>query len=248
MIRYALLGLVQGLTEFLPVSSSGHLAALRLWWGLASPGLVVEAAAHLGTLLALLFYFRADLLRLVRGGGERSEVGLLAVATVPLVPAGLLGREAVEAAFASPRWVGLGLWGTAWALLGAQLLARRARAAYVRWPQALGVGLAQALALFPGLSRSGLTVAAGVALGVQAAPAARFSFLLGVPAVAGASLWALLQASGQGDVPWAALGVVFSVAAVTGLLAIHLFLSFVRRGWLWPFALYCLLLGGFLLF
>lgn len=250
MIRYALFGLVQGLTEFLPVSSSGHLAALRLWWGLASPHLVVEAAAHLGTLLALLIYFRRDLVRLarglVRGGAERGEVGLLFLGTVPLVLAGVWGQGVVEAAFASARWVGLGLWGTALALLGAQFLARRAQGAHVRWPQALGVGLAQVLALFPGVSRSGLTVAAGVALGVQATEAARFSFLLGIPAVAGAGLWALLQASRHGEVPWAGLGVVLSTAALTGLVAVHLFLSLLRRGWLWPFALYCLLLGAFL--
>ena len=246
MIRYAVLGLVQGLTEFLPISSSGHLVLAQKILGVDPPGLAVEAAAHLGTLLALLLAFRHDLARLARGPWEGKgwrEVGLLALATFPLVVLGPILHNPVEEAFGSCKAVGVGLLVTAGTLALGQLKVGRARGESVGWGQALGVGLAQVASLFPGISRSGVTVCAGLVLGVRSPLAARFAFLLGIPAIAGASGFALAQTSWPGPEQAFALVVVAATAFLSGSLAIRLFLEVARRGYLWPFAVYCLILG-----
>lgn len=247
MIRYALLGLLQGLTEFLPVSSSGHLVLARALLGVESPGVTLEAAAHLGTLGALLVYFRWDLVRLAGGLLGRREgratTGLLLVGTVPLAAVGFLARGAIERAFRMPSLVGAMLLVTAFALGIGDLCARRARRDRVTLGDAVAVGLAQAAALLPGLSRSGATVAMGVGLGLQPASAARFSFLLAIPALTGASLVALLTVAREPGLDWVGLAVAGSCALASGLVAIHLFLRILRSGRLWPFALYCALAG-----
>lgn len=248
MIRYALLGLLQGLTEFLPVSSSGHLVLARIALGVEAPGAIVEAAAHLGTLLSLFLYFRRDLGRLavgfLRRGEERRYLGHLAVATLPVVVVGLLARGAIERAFGASALVGGMLLVTALALAIGDRRASRARRDRVRMGDALAVGLAQAAALLPGISRSGATVAMGIGRGLRPAHAARFSFLLAIPAIGGASLFALRGACGSAGTDWASLAVTAGCAFVSGFLAIPLFLRIVRSGVLWPFALYCALLGG----
>lgn len=247
MIRYALLGLLQGLTEFLPVSSSAHLVLAQVALGVAAPGIALEGAAHLGTLVALLLYFRRDLARLAIGVGRRGEdrryVGLLALGTVPVVAAGLLAREAIERAFGSPHLVGWMLFLTAAVLLLGNVLARRASRERVRALDALAVGLAQAAALLPGISRSGATVSKGIALGLSPSVAARFAFLLAIPAVTGASLVALLGGAAEPGLDWVGLAVAAGCACASGCVAIRLFLRIVRAGVLWPFALYCASLG-----
>lgn len=248
MIRYALLGLVQGLTEFLPVSSSGHLVLARAVLGLEVPGVALEAAAHLGTLVALVLYFRRDLgslaLGLLRGGEERGYVARLAVATLPLVVVGLLARGAIERVFEAPAVGGGMLLVTALALAIGDRMASRSRRDRVRVGDALAVGVAQAAALLPGISRSGATVATGIGLGLRPTHAARFSFLLAIPAIGGASLVALGRVAAGVGADWAGLAVTAGCAFASGLLAIRLFLRIVRAGVLWPFALYCALLGG----
>lgn len=247
MIRYALLGLVQGLTEFLPVSSSGHLVLARALLGVSVPGVALEATAHLGTLIALLIYFRRDLVQLtiavVRPGEERRYVGLLVLGTVPVVVVGLLARSAIERAFGSPSLVGWMLLVTAAALGWGQVQARRATRDRVRLPDALAVGLAQAAALLPGISRSGSTVAAGLGLGLRPTVAARYSFLLAIPAIGGASVVTLVQTAGHPAVEWSGLAVTMGCAFASGLVAIPVFLRILRAGVLWPFALYCAAIG-----
>ncbi|MCX7750406.1 MAG: undecaprenyl-diphosphate phosphatase [Candidatus Bipolaricaulota bacterium] len=247
MIRYALLGLVQGLTEFLPVSSSGHLALGGLLLGVESPGLALEAAVHLGTLGAVLLLFRRDLLGLAQGlardPGARRYVLLLALGTLPIALVGLLLGDVLEGAFASPRAVGAGFLGTAALLALGRVATRRTRREAVNAADALVVGLAQGLALLPGISRSGATVAAGLVRGLRPEAAARFSFLLSIPAIGGASALALARAAGDPGLSLPALAVAFLCAFGSGLLAIRLFLALLRRGILGPFALYCALLG-----
>lgn len=247
MIRYALLGLLQGLTEFLPVSSSAHLVLAQAALGVTVPGVALEAAAHLGTLAALVLYFRRDLVRLATGvrqrGEGRRDVGLLALSTLPVVAVGLLARGAIERAFGSPALVGWMLLVTAAALAVAHGLARRASRERVRIRDAVAIGLAQAAALLPGISRSGFTVAAGLACGLSPSAAARYSFLLAVPAIGGASVLVLLPAAGNRGGEWAGLALAMGCAFVSGLLAISFFLRVVRAGVLWPFALYCAALG-----
>jgi undecaprenyl-diphosphatase len=246
VIRYALLGLLQGLTEFLPVSSSGHLVLARALVGLTVPGIALEAAAHVGTLLALVLYFRRDLahlaVRVRRRGEERRYVGLLVLGTVPVAVVGLLARGAIERAFRSPSLVGWMLLVTATVLVVGDRR-RWASRERVHALDAVAVGLAQAAALLPGISRSGATVAQGIAVGLRPSMAARFSFLLAIPAVAGASAFGLVQAVGRPGVEWAGLALTMGCALVSGLAAIALFLRVVRAGVLWPFAVYCAALG-----
>lgn len=254
-LEAALLGLLQGLTEFLPVSSSGHLVLGQALLGIHVPGVAFEVAVHVATLLAVLVVYRTRIVELVRGllTGERDAaayVGLLFVASVPAAAVGLTARPFFEGTFERPALAAgfLLLSGVfAWSIDRATH--RQAAAAAVRErPSLLGavaVGLAQALAILPGISRSGSTVAAGAGTGVDVVRMAEFSFLLSVPAIAGA---ALLQAVG-GEASWEAVGggpliVGFAVATVAGILAIHLFVRMLRsRHFRW-FAYYCWLVGG----
>ncbi len=251
MIYYALLGIVQGLTEFIPVSSSGHLVLAQWLLGWTQPGVVLEAVVHLGTLVAVLLYFRSDLMSLARalvlGGKEgRKYVGLIVVGTVPIVAVGLLARNPLQRAFESPWLVGWMLLVTAVVLTLADLCAKRAASGVPSVTGALVVGLGQAFSLLPGISRSGSTIATGIACGVRATEAARFSFLLSVPAILGAGLWELFLGSGRlaltGEQSWG-LVVAGSASLLSGLVAIGVLLAAVRKRRLRWFALYCAAVG-----
>jgi undecaprenyl-diphosphatase len=244
--RYVLLGLLQGLTEFLPVSSSGHLVLAQRLLGLDSPGVALEAALHLGTLLAVVIYFWGDVARLAAGSlrpsgrEERRYVLFLALATLPIALAGFLGRDLLERAFSSPRLVGALLLVTALVLAAASLLSPRRRGVVLG--DAIWVGIAQVAALLPGISRSGITISAGLLRGLSPEEAARFSFLLSIPAVAGAGVLGLLDGGGQAG-EGAGLLVGALVALASGLGAIHFLLRLLYRGRLWWFSVYCLAVG-----
>jgi undecaprenyl-diphosphatase len=245
----AVLGVVQGLTEFLPVSSSGHLILAPRLLGWPDQGLAWDAAVHLGTLVALLAYFRRDLGRMVRGVDLGLGV-LLAVATVPAAAAGLLLGPAIEAHLRSPRLVAAGLIGWGLLMWAADRHAARRRSAVtdprqVGWGPGLLVGVAQALALVPGTSRSGVTITAGLAAGLSRAAAARFAFLLGIPVTAGAGGLKTLALLGQGlDAAVLGpllLGMVTAFAA--GLGAVWFLVRFLERRSLLPFVAYRWALG-----
>ena len=254
-LEAALLGLVQGLTEFLPVSSSGHLVLGQALLGIHVPGVAFEVAVHVATLFAVLVVYRSRILELVRGlltgdQGSAAYVGLLVVASVPAAVIGAAARPFFEGAFERPSLSAgfLLLSGAlAWSI-DRSTRGESAAGALRDRPSLLGavvVGLAQALAILPGISRSGSTVAAGAATGVGVVRMAEFSFLLSVPAIGGA---ALLQSMG-GEASWEAVGggplvVGFAVATVAGIVAIHLFVRMLRsRRFRW-FAYYCWLVGG----
>ncbi len=251
MIYYVLLGIVQGITEFLPVSSSGHLVLAQWLLGWSAPGVILEAVVHLGTLVAVLVFFRRDLYRLLgavtRGGGkERAYVALLILGTVPVVALGLTARGAVERAFGAPALVGGMLLLTATALIIGDLCAARATRNEPRVSNALAAGFGQALALLPGVSRSGTTISAGIASGLRPLEAARFSFLLSIPAILGAGIWELFLEPGRPLLtPEEGWGMVVAgiAALLSGLLAIRLLLLVVRRRRLRYFAVYCTLVG-----
>lgn len=260
-LEAALLGLLQGLTEFLPVSSSGHLVLAQALLGIHVPGVAFEVAVHVATLLAVLVVYRSRIVELVRGllMGERDSaayVGLMFVASVPAAAVGLTARPFFESAFERPSLAagflllsGVLAWTIDWATH------RQAAAGTVRErPSLLGavvVGLAQALAILPGISRSGSTVAAGAGTGVGVVRMAEFSFLISVPAIAGPALLLLVERNGalNGEAAWGGVGaapliVGFAVATVAGILAIHLFVRMLRsRRFRW-FAYYCWLVGG----
>jgi undecaprenyl-diphosphatase len=239
-LEAAWLAAVQGLTEFLPVSSSGHLVVLQGIMHVPRQGIAFEVVVHLGTLVAVLAVYGRHIVSLLAGALRRDRsslrmVGLLALGSVPAGAAGVLLGGPVRSLFDSPL--------TAAAMLlvtGSLLFATRWAGPATRRPgvvSALLVGVAQAMALLPGISRSGSTIAAGLFRGLDREEAARFSFLLSVPAIAGAGL---LELRGMdGAEVGLHLPVGFVVAAVTGYSALRLLLRFVRRGRLHLFSWYC---------
>lgn len=251
-LRALLLGLVQGVTEFVPVSSSGHLVLVPAVLGWQPAPVAFDVLLHVGTLVSLLVYFRADLLplfalRTPTGQGQACPRTLLWV----LVATGLTGaiafpaRARVEALFQSPRAVAGLLLVTAVVLVTAELFARGKRTVgAVGWREGLGVGVAQAFAACPGLSRSGMTIAAGLATGLSRKAAAQFAFLVSIPAIAGAALVKSPDLFHQGwTVPPTSCIVGFASAVASGYLAICWAMRFVQQRRLKWFAGYCAIAG-----
>lgn len=248
-----LLGVVQGVTEFLPISSSGHLVITEALLGVTEGGLLVEVTLHAGTLCAVLIYFRSRIYWLLSRGmgsgddGERARRYLLwlLIGTLPAALVGLLFEEGVARVFESPRVALIGLLVTGVILFTSRWAPERGRRA--DGMPGLWMGLAQALAILPGVSRSGSTIAAGMWSGVDKSEAAEFSFLLSVPAIGGATLLHaidLLEGSSAGA-EGLALGLVtgFVVALISGYAAIAGLLEVLKRRGLVPFAWYCWAVG-----
>lgn len=255
-IQAVLLGILQGATEFLPVSSSGHLVIFPYLLGWPDPGLMFDTLLHLGTLLAVVVYFRRDLWALALAAwdslrrraidtAEARLAWLLVLATIPGALLGFLFEDQVGQLFGMPRAAAGFLLVTAALLAFAELLSRRNRDLdALNWRDALLIGLAQTLAIVPGLSRSGATIAAGLLLGYRREDATRFSFLLAIPIVLGGGLYQLLKlAMGGASGLDVTAFVGMAAAAVTGYAAITGLLALVRRRALWPFVIYCALLG-----
>jgi undecaprenyl-diphosphatase len=259
-----LLGIVQGLTEFLPISSSAHLTLLPWLLGWHAPllnSLAFDVALHLGTLLALLAYFWRDLLRLLAAGwgalGRGRPFGsadarlawYLVLGTLPVVLVALLFGHRIETVFRAPQLIAACLIGMGLLMGVAERFSTRTKAiGEMTLLRALGIGAAQALALVPGVSRSGATLAAGMALGFRREDAARFSFLLAVPAVAGAfvlQVKALAAVGAEGG--WVAMAVGVAASAGVGALAIHGLLGFLRRYPVYVFIAYRCALAAWVL-
>ena len=245
-----ILGLVQGLTEFLPVSSSGHLVLAEALVGYRSPGVVLEAVVHLATVLVTLVYFRRRFLSLARGfwreGPARRLVLMLFVAFAITSVIGLALERWIAAAFETPTVAAGMMLLTALVLVSARLApaAQADDILQVSWKTALLVGAAQGLAVFPGLSRSGTTIIAGLWGGLGRSAAAEFSFLLAVPTILTASLYGLWRAPDLGAVAAGPLLLAGAVAFISGLLVVHWFMRWLRRGRLEWFAAYCVVIGG----
>ncbi len=248
-----ILGLVQGLTEFLPVSSSGHLVMAQTFLGVPTPGVFLEVALHVATLLSVMVVYRAKLAELLVGTVRRQPealryVGMLVLATLPVVVIGLLFRDAIEAAFDTPYVTGFMLLVTG-VLLHSTSWGRsddETRTHDAPTPgHALGMGFAQCLALLPGISRSGSTIAAGLWTGLRGERAAEFSFLMSLPAIAGA---AILQVADIGSATLdGPLLAGFAVALVAGVVAIKSLVWLVRRQGFHHFAWYVWAVGLFFL-
>jgi undecaprenyl-diphosphatase len=247
---YLLLGAVQGLTEFLPVSSSGHLVLLEHWLDLNPPGVVLEVALHIATLLSVLVVYRRDITRLWREGNWR-YLGFIVLATAVTVAIALPFKQVVADLTDSGtavRFVGIMLFITAaWLLLADWRLRRNKVERPLGWPASLLAGIAQALAVLPGISRSGATIGLLIQTGQGRREAARFSFLLSVPVILGAGLLSigdLSEGLAQGHINGPGLGLAFVAALVFGIAAIHLVLAALHRARLSLFALYCIALGA----
>lgn len=252
------LAVLQGATEFLPISSSAHLVLPTLVLGWPDQGLAFDVAVHLGTLTAVVWYFRHDLLDLAVGAlrglregrinDELREIAFLAVATVPAVVAGLLMKDRMDALRTLPVIATTTLLFALLLWIADRRVQRDAAGSVRTWGVVLGVGLAQAVALVPGTSRSGITITAGLLLGLSRAAAARFSFLLSIPVIAGAALLQVLDLAASSEpVPWSLLAVATLVAALSAYACVALFLALIERIGLLPFVLYRLALGAVLL-
>ena len=246
------LGIVQGLTEFLPVSSSGHLILVPHVFGWPDQGLAFDAVMHLGTLAALIAYFRFELFALVTGALSRRLAVLLVVATIPGGLAGLLFDKVIEARLRSPIVIAVST--AVWAVV-MWIADRRAPpppaapgdpVERVGWGQGIAVGIAQAIALIPGTSRSGITITTGLFAGLDRATAARFAFLLGIPITAGAGgLKALhLMRDGVPAGEAGALLVALLAAFLSGWFAVWFLVSYFKRRSLAPFVIYRLVLAA----
>jgi undecaprenyl-diphosphatase len=241
------LGIVQGATEFLPVSSSGHLVLSQELMGLAIPGVLFEVAVHLATLVSILVVYRERVMRLVSGSlrGDReawSYVGLLVVATIPAAVIGLLFKERIEAIFDDPVVTGVAFLVTGALLWSTRSALRRNPTGHPMLWTAVLMGFAQAFALIPGVSRSGTTVVAALWAGVAGREAAAFSFLMAVPAIAGAAVLQIPDVSAASLSPATLIGGGVA-AAVTGVLAIRSFVVLLQRQSFHRFALYLWPLG-----
>lgn len=248
ILQAMVLGLVQGLGEFLPISSSAHLVLVPWFFGWPDPGLTFDVALHLGTLVAVLAYFWRDLLELVVDAvtRPRSRDGrlfwYLVVASIPGALFGAIFEDQAETVFRSPALIALTLTLMGVGLWWADRVGRKARDMDdLTWGDSLIVGISQALAIVPGVSRSGITMTAGLLAGLERESAARFSFLLSVPIIAGAAVLKLK------DLPLAAINAPFIVgvltAAAVGYLAIRFLLHYVRHGSYFLFAAYRFLLA-----
>lgn len=243
------LGTVQGLTEFLPVSSSGHLVVAEAAVGLTTPGVLVEVILHAGTLLAVVIVYWRTLWRLLHGAavGDRAAwryILLLVVATIPAAVAGLALEDLFEGAFDSLLLVGINFVVTGLILWSTRGRVQVAPSELPNVPRAAAIGVAQALAILPGISRSGTTVSLGLWLGLDPVRAAEFSFLMAIPTIAGA---AVLQApelsNGISSIGGAPLVFSFVTALVSGVAAIRLLIALLERRAFFRFAPYCWSIG-----
>ncbi len=253
VFQAAFLGLVQGLTEFLPVSSSGHLVLLQAWLGIQQEGVLFEVVVHVATLVSVLVFYRRRVGQLALGLLARRPAdwryaAKLALATAPAVGLVLVAGDFLEAQFESARSAALGLLLTGGILWTTRRTLPGAHAAEPGWGAALLIGCAQALAILPGVSRSGSTVAAALALGVAPAAAAEFSFLMSVIAIAGAAARMLPQVAVVPDGAWPSLLVGGGVALVAGVAALSAFVRLLRSGAFYRFAWYVWPVGVLALF
>ena len=251
------LGLVQGLTEFLPVSSSGHLGLATHLMNVNDPGETFEVIVHLGTLLSVIVYFHKNLWRLTLSlfnkemVEERRTIGYLILATIPAGIAGFTLKDAFNKANDSPVIISLLLLVTGTVLLLPRLLKKRGRKGKrIRLPSAMVMGIGQALAIFPGISRSGSTIVSGMLAGADSSKAAEFSFLLAIPAIGGAGLVTFLKLEESNTALLGTYAIGGAVAFVSGLVAVYAVLASVRRGKFEHFAYYCYAVGiaGFFYF
>jgi len=259
LIQVLILAVVQGLTEFLPVSSSGHLVLAGDWLDMEEAGLFLPILLHVGTLVAVLAVYRKDVRQLIGEllRGQFQETKLIVVATLPIVIVGLCCRSVIKESFGDAGAAAGGLLVTSAILLSGEYFRRRNRSeggegrTQLCMRDAIVMGIAQAIAIVPGISRSGSTIGAGMMLGIRPDRAARFSFLMSIPAILGATILEGKDLFEEGcdphllSVPF--VGLV--VSALVGWVALRWLIAFVAKGaFLW-FAIYCAALGaGYLAF
>lgn len=260
LLQVVVLALLQGLTEFLPISSSAHLVLPALLSEWPDQGLVFDIAVHAGSLLAVLWYFRADLDRFVTSAWQFSRhgvaddharlLGRVLIATLPIVVLGYLLHDWVEMHAREVLVIATTTIGFAVLLwIADRRVARPGRSEFqLSLRDALLIGGMQVLAIVPGTSRSGITITAALLLGLSREASARFAFLLAIPTILGAATLATLDAiEGRSPVPWRDVLLGFALSAVASYVAMHYFVKLIERTGMLPYVVYRLILGGALL-
>lgn len=256
-LHIIVLALIQGITEFLPISSSAHLILPKEVLGWPDQGLHFDVAVHVGTLAAVIIYFHRDIGRLVRAWfvslaarrqTEDSRLGwYIIVGTIPAGLAALAFDDVIETHFRSAAVIMMTTVVFGLYLGWADVRGSKSRdLAQMTLTMAVLIGVAQAFALIPGTSRSGITIAAALALGIQREAAARFSFLLSIPIILLSGLYKGVGLLDEPDIQWGDIALGAVLAGVSAYLCIHFFLSFIQRIGMMPFVIYRLLLGGLL--
>lgn len=258
LLHTILLALIQGLTEFLPISSSAHLILPNQLLGWQDQGLAFDVAVHFGSLIAVLVYFRKDIVAMITawfgqfgGQGHTSDsrlAWLIILATIPAGLAGLAFEHIIETQLRSGFVIGVTTVAFGLALWFADVRPNAGKGIYqIGIMAALFIGIAQAFALIPGTSRSGVTITAALLLGFARTDAARFSFYLSIPIIVLGAGLQTLELLGGADIPWFEIALGTAVSGISAYLCIHFFLAFIERIGMLPFVLYRLVLGGFLL-
>lgn len=254
-LQLILLSVVQGLTEFLPVSSSAHLVLLSEFLGEEDQGIIFDVGVHFGTLMAALVYFRSDLKKMIINLGshkflskENNLTTSLIIAVIPILLSGFLLRDFVNLNLRNSEVIAYATIIFGILLYTAQLRKGKEDLDSVNLKQALIIGLFQCLALIPGTSRSGITITAGLFLGLSATAASRFSFLLAIPTIGAIALAELIRVSfiditGNGT----ELSIALIISFLVAYISIDMFLKLIDRIGFTPFVIYRLLLGGWLL-
>jgi undecaprenyl-diphosphatase len=242
MIKAIVLGIVQGLTEFLPISSSGHLAVLEYLFGISEP-VPLAAALHFGTLIAIIVFFHRPIADIIRGVARGDKESLsyclkIIIGTIPIVIAGLLLESQILSTFTNMFLVGIFLGLTGVIVLITGIMPKKNKK--MGFASALFMGIGQMLALLPGISRSGITISTGIYSGIEPERAFRFSFLLSIPAVLGANVYELKNISTIGSLPNLLVGMIFSF--LTGLIALIILRNMVYKRF-YVFGPYCLIIS-----
>ena len=239
-----ILGIVQGLTEFLPISSSGHLVLFQSWLDISIKGNTFEIIVHMGTLGSILFVFWKDIYNIITGMAEKEtqkQVSILALATLPAVAIGFTMKDYFESLVENPTSVSYALILTGFVLLSSKLARQKpdkisARTGFL-------IGIAQAIAIVPGISRSGFTISTALLLGKDAKEAARFSFLMAIPVIAGAGLLKALDGFGEDTLSYSVMAIGLISSFVVGVFALRWLLQWLESGKFYWFGVYCLILG-----
>jgi len=243
------LGAVQGIAEFLPISSSGHLVILQSLFHIKEGGLVLDTILHLGTAIAIMAVFRNDILALItnpfspdpqKRNSAITMIFFLIIATIPAAIIGVKFDDYFEALFSNPRAAGAMLIVTSLILFISA--ARKSDGSKVTLIKAIIIGLAQAIAILPGISRSGTTIAIALLIGVSREDAGKFSFLMALPAILGAALLHARKIESL-DMQAGALGIGFIISIIMGIVSLKLLMQFVRKGKLYYFGFYCCVVG-----
>ena len=260
IVHIVILALIQGITEFLPISSSGHLILPSGLWGWPEQGLAFDVAVHVGTLVAVVSYFRCDVINMTQAWcasvckqehSDNSRITWFVIlATVPAGLAGLFVSDFIEMNLRSTLVIAITtlVFGVLLGFADRSTIAKNKALKDLTIRIVLVIGIAQALALIPGTSRSGITITAALFCGIQRDAAARFSFLMSIPIIVLSGGYKTLELIEVGGVNWFDMALGALLAAVSAFLCIHYFLKFINSVGMMPFVVYRLLLGGFLLF